>query len=67
MNLAFLIRAGIYVLCFLVCFWAMSALDYERFLKKGHVSQAQVLYWLCAMALAYLAGSFLLSLIYPLN
>ena len=40
---------------------AMQALNYEKLLKKGHVRQAQVLYFLLVMALAWLSGSFVLE------
>jgi uncharacterized membrane protein YwzB len=42
----------------------MSALNYEKLLRKDHVVQAQILYFLLIMALAYLSGSFLLSFMY---
>lgn len=65
MNIvSFLIRAGIYLLAFVVTWYAMDAVDYEKILKKGHVAQAQVLYFLIVMALSYLAGSFILAFLY---
>ena len=36
----------------------------EKLLKKNSVKQAQLLYMLLAMALAYLVGSFILSFVY---
>ena len=60
----FLVKALVYVACFGVSLYALSALNYEKALKANHVTQAQVLYFLLAMALAYLVGSFLLSFLY---
>ena len=49
---------------FLLSFAGMSALDYNRFLKQGHAVQAQILYALMVMALAWMSGSFIISFIY---
>ena len=66
MDAAFLIRSLVLVCCFCLSFWALSALRFERCLKANHVRQAQVLYWLLAMALGYLASGFILSFLYRL-
>lgn len=55
-----IIRDVVYILCFILSMQAMQALNYEKLLKKGHVRQAQVLYFLLVMALAWLSGSFVL-------
>ncbi|HCK87890.1 MAG TPA: DUF1146 domain-containing protein [Erysipelotrichaceae bacterium] len=60
----FLVSALVYVACFGFAFWAMGALNYEKYLKQGHTAQAQVLYFMAAMALGYLCGSFLLAIVY---
>ena len=60
----FIVKAMVYVACFGFSLYGMRALDYEKLLKKNHVAQAQVLYFLLAMALAYLVGSFLLAFLY---
>ena len=57
----FLIRAGVYLLSLMAAWYGMSAVNYEAILRKGHVRQAQVLYFIIVMGLAYLAGSFLLA------
>ena len=57
----FIIRDVVYILCFILSMQAMQALNYEKLLKKGHVRQAQVLYFLLVMALAWLSGSFVLT------
>ena len=65
MNLSsFFLRTGIYLAAFMLSFYGMSALDYSRFLKQGYVFQARVLYWIMVLALAYLAGSFVISFLY---
>ena len=56
-----IIRDVVYILCFILSMQAMQALNYEKLLKEGHVRQAQVLYFLLVMALAWLSGSFVLT------
>lgn len=60
----FLIRCGIYILALVVSYFALDAVNYEKILKKGHVKQAQILYFLLVIALAYLVGSFCCAFIY---
>ena len=60
----FFVRCIVYLGFFVLSWYAMGALDYEKVLKKNHVVQAQILYFLLMMALAYLAGSFLLAFMY---
>ncbi|MCR4949873.1 MAG: DUF1146 family protein [Solobacterium sp.] len=60
----FLVNAFVYVGCFAAAFWALGAVQYEKMLKPGHTAQAQVLYFMMAMALGYLCGSFLLAIVY---
>lgn len=47
--------------------FGMSSFDYNRFIKQGKVSQGWILYFAVAFALAYLVGSFLMSIIYYFN
>jgi uncharacterized integral membrane protein (TIGR02327 family) len=61
---SFLVKALVYIGCFALSFWALQGVDYNRFIKQGHVSQAQILFFLLSAGLAYLAGSFLLELCY---
>lgn len=53
----------VYLICFVVSWYALSSINYEKALKKNHVLQAQVLYILVCVALAYLSGSFLLAFV----
>ena len=60
-NLHFILRSIVYLLMFIVTWFAMDAINYEKLLRKNKVNQAQVLYFILVMAIAYLAGSFILS------
>lgn len=60
----FWLETTLSVVCFAVCFYALDALDFERFLKKGHSAQAQFLYWILAISLAWMVKSFMISLLY---
>ena len=60
-NLYFILRSIVYLLMFLGTWFAMDAINYEKLLRKNKVNQAQVLYFILVMAIAYLAGSFILS------
>ena len=59
------VRRIVYVLAFMLSFYAMSAIDYERFLKKNHVQQARILYWLIVIALAYTTANFVIAICLP--
>ena len=60
----FYLRVIIYLLCFMLSLYGLSALDFSRFLKQGKVLPAQVLYYILACSLAYLLGNFLMAIIY---
>ena len=63
----FLIKAFICIVSLVVSWYAMQAWDYEKVLKRGHVQQAQVLYFMLMIALAYLVSQFFIGFIYPLT
>lgn len=67
MMIQFLVKAFIYIVSLAVSWYAMQAWDYEKILKKGHVQQAQILYFLIIIALAYLVSQFFIGFIYPLT
>lgn len=46
-----------------VAFWALQALRFDRFIRRDHVPQAQMLIGLLAVAIGYLTSSFFLSFI----
>ena len=60
----FYLEAAVYIMCLVLSFYGMSALNFEKIIKANHVWQAQLLYALLVLALAYLSGSFILSFIY---
>lgn len=60
----FFVRCIVYIGCLFLSWYGLSALNYEKALRKDHVVQAQVLYFLLVIALAYLTGSFLLAFMY---
>ncbi|MCI5722995.1 MAG: DUF1146 domain-containing protein [Erysipelotrichaceae bacterium] len=62
--LQFILRAAVYLVMFIVTWYAMDAISYEKLLRKNKVNQAQVLYFILVMAIAYLAGSFILVFIH---
>lgn len=62
----FYIRALLYIVCLVLSYYAMSAVNFEKILKGNHVRQAQLLYGLLVLALAYLSASFLLGFFYRL-
>jgi len=63
----FYLRVLIYIICFIMVLFGMSSFDYNRFIKQGKVAQSWILYFAIAFALAYLVGSFLMSIIYYFN
>ena len=65
--LDFYIRVIIYFICFLLSFYALSALDFNRFLKQGKIVQGQLLYFVLASCMAYLMGSLFIAIIYFYN
>ena len=62
--LKFYLRVIVYLFSFLISLIGLRALDFNRFVKKGNVASAWILYFVIGMSLAYLLGSFLMSIIY---
>ncbi len=60
----FLVRCGVYLLALLLSYYGLQALDYEKLLRPGHVTEARLLYALLMITLAYGVGSFVLSFLY---
>lgn len=59
----FIVRVGVHLACFGAVLYSMSALNYEKIVRKNKVLQAQVLYLMVAMAISYLAAQFLFNLV----
>ena len=56
----------VYVLCLVLSIYGMQAIDFNRFIKKNHVTQAWTLYALIVIALTYLSGKFIIFLLFSL-
>lgn len=65
--LRFWLKVLVYFVAFLASLYGLSALDFNRMLKKNKPAAGQILYFLIAFAMAYLVGNFIISLIYYLN
>ena len=52
----------VYLICFVASLYALSALDFNRFVKQGTVAKSQLLYILIAFSIAYLSGSLILKI-----
>ena len=53
---------SIYLICFVASLYALSALDFNRFVKQGSVSKSQLIYIMIAFSIAYLSGSLILRI-----
>lgn len=62
--IAFLCKALVYGICLFVSFYAMQGFNFEKIIKKNHVLEAQLLYALLVIALAYLVAQFFLGFLY---
>lgn len=62
--LKFFLKVLVYLFSFFISLYGLSALDFNRFIKKGNVNKGQVLYFLIAFALSYLVANFLMNIIY---
>lgn len=60
----YILQVIVYILSYVLAMYGLSALNFEKFIRSGKVQEARVLYVLLAMALAYLVGSLLMSVIY---
>lgn len=47
----------------LFAFWALKALRIEKWIRKGHIREARLLYFFLAIALGYTVSSFFLEFI----
>ena len=52
---------SVYLICFVASLYALSALDFNRFVRQGSVAKSQLLYILIAFSIAYLSGSLILK------
>jgi len=63
----FIIKLVIFLSSFAISMYALGALNYEKFLRKGKTMQAQVLFLIVAMALAWMMGEFIINITYFLR
>lgn len=63
----FVFKVLMYLLCFVLVMFGLSALDFNKLIKKNKVNEARVLYIVLAMIITYLLGSFLMDIIYYFN
>ena len=63
MEVEAIIRVIVHLVCFAITMIAMQSIHYEKFIRKGKVIQAQILYILVAMCIALLSAQFLLNLV----
>ncbi len=63
MDLNFIKNFLIYIISFTLAMFALQSVNYEKFIKKGRVIEAQLLYILIAMALGYLIAQFIQEII----
>lgn len=57
----------IYLICFVVSLFGLSAFDFNRIIKKNNIAQAWVLYFIIALVLTYILGQFMFSIIIFFN
>ncbi len=62
MDIKYLVRFAVYMCSFIVAMIGMNSLNYEKFIRKNRVWQAQLLFFLIAISLAYLVGNFFLEI-----
>lgn len=65
--LNFYLKVVIYLVMFVVSFYGLSALDFNRFLKRNSGANATILYILIALIMAYLLGEFVINITYFFN
>lgn len=59
-------RILVHIICFFICFYALEAVDFARFIRRNEVGRARLLLVLFSMALGYLVAQFILALMYTL-
>ncbi len=57
-----IMRIVIYLVCFLLAGYALSGIDFEKIMKRGHTIHIQLLYLLLSMGIGYLVAQFILGL-----
>lgn len=58
----FLINLVVHVICFMLSFWALSAVQFDRFMNVNKPGKVQMLLLLLALGLGYVVAQFLLAI-----
>ena len=62
--MTYIVQLIIYFICFFICPYALRAVDFNRLIRKNRVYEAQVLYIIIGMIMAYILCKFILCLTY---
>lgn len=60
----YFIQLSVYILCFMLSFWALSSVRFEKFCDVKKPGKVQMLLLLLSLGLGYLCAQFLLSIAY---
>lgn len=60
----FLIRLCVHIVCFMLSFWALSSVHFDRFCDVRKPGKVQMLLLLLSLGLGYLCAQFLFSITY---
>lgn len=63
----FYTKVVIYMIMFAMSFYALSAFDFNRFLKKEARANGMLLYIILSLIMGYLLGELLISITYFFN
>lgn len=58
----YIVNISVHLLCFIVCFYALSCIKFEKFCDVRYPMKVQLLLLLMALGLGYLVAQFLLAL-----
>ncbi|MEG0526897.1 DUF1146 family protein [Amedibacillus sp. YH-ame10] len=60
----YLIRLSVHVICFMLSFWALSSVRFDKFCDVKKPGKVQMLLLLLSLGLGYVCAQFLLSITY---
>ena len=58
----FIVNVAVHLLCFMLSFWALSGVRFDRFCDVTKPGKAQLLLLLLSLGLGYLTAQFLLAI-----
>lgn len=58
----FIINVAVHILCFILSFWALSGVHFDRFCDVSKPGKVQMLLLLLSLGLGYLTAQFLLAI-----